>query len=605
MGNCFSSSQSGHQNKIFEDFYYLLRDKKYLLRISDVTISKFKIDNSIKVRKDSGVGYLNDGRIIIGGGTDGAGCLTNKAYIITPHDGKISQIEDLPVASKEGAFFQYKDSVYYIGAIKDSDDEEILAQEQCAPVMKYALDGGGWVVFEEDKTQRHTIQDYLKKKLKDNLDGDNVVEIGYKEILYAGMFMIKSKIYFINGQRMKAEGTMQTLTDVFSIDLDEDNLSFKAEEFTLPLKVFRPICGSYENRAFITGGLKPDSKGCNMDSYLLTFNENGKQVDIEQVPGLKLSLDDSYPMVSNSRGFVSLAYPNLALYNIRDKDWFMFTFGENLIRRDTVKHATPCLEIEELEEAKNPVYRHQEAKTIKKPVTKLTESVSSGESIRIDLPPGLMIEGNYGFGPSPYPNLNDSRSSGEFSVERRIDFPGGNQPEEIKSFNSSSAFSEQFNKKVLPKVLKPPDAEINLHQIKKKSDKKDKDENDSSESLHFLKGSAVQSISSSSIVSNVSNLPQQINLEVPKIKEKDKKKHKKNKKSSSSSSSESFEFDNKQIEPESDRKSSNHEQSLEVKKKIKSRQTGIVKYEPSIESFSESFEVDASAQSEKYGHESP
>ncbi|OMJ88625.1 hypothetical protein SteCoe_9407 [Stentor coeruleus] len=605
MGNCFSSSHSGDQNKVFEDFYYLLRDKKYLLRISDVTISKFKIDNSIKVRKDSGVGYLNDGRIIVGGGTDGAGCLTNKAYIITPHDGKVSQIEDLPVASKEGAFFQYKNSVYYIGAIKDSDDEEILAQEQCAPIMKYELDTGGWVVFEEDKNQRHTIQDYLKKKLKDNLDGDNVIEIGYKEILYAGMFMIKSKVYFINGQRMKAEGTMQTLTDVFSIDLDEDNLAFKAEEFALPLKVFRPICGSYENKAFITGGLKPDSKGCNMDSYLLTFNENGKQVDIEQIPGLKLSLDDSYPMICSSRNFVSLAYPNLALYSTRDKDWLMFTFGENLVRRETVKHPTPYLDLEELEEAKNPIYKHQEAKTIKKPVTKLTESISSGESIRIDLPPGLMIEGNYGFGPSPYPNLNDSRSSGEFSVERRIEFPGGNQPEEIKSFNSSSAFSEQFNKKVLPKVLKPPEPEIKVQKKKKPSVEKNKDANESSDSLNFLKGSAAQSFSSSSIVSNVSNLPQQINLEVPKVQQKVNNKHKKGKKSSSSSSSESFEFENKHSEHESDSKSLKNQQDPEEKKKIKSRQTGIVKYEPSMESFSESFEVDASAQSEKYGHESP
>ncbi|OMJ78203.1 hypothetical protein SteCoe_22049 [Stentor coeruleus] len=603
MGNCFTSSHSD-QNKVFEDFYYLLRDKKYLLRISDATISKFKIDNSIKVRKDSGVGYLNDGRIIIGGGTDGAGCITNKAYIITPHDGKISQIEDLPVASKEGAFFQYKDSVYYIGAIKDSDDEEILAQEQCAPIMKYALDTGGWVVFEEDKNQRQTIQDYLKKKLKDNLDGDNAIEIGYKEILYAGMFMIKSKVYFINGQRMKAEGTMQTLTDVFSIDLDEDNLAFKVEEFTLPLKVFRPLCGSYENKAFITGGLKPDSKGCNMESYLLTFNENGKQVEIEQILGLKLPLDDSYPMICSSKGFASLAYPNLALYNTRDKDWFMFTFGENLVRRETVKHQTPYLDLEELEEAKNPIYKHQEAKTIKKPVTKLTESISSGDSIRIDLPPGLMIEGNYGIGPSPYPKLNDSRSSGEFSVERRIEFPGGEQPEEIKSFNSSSAFSEQFNKKVLPKVLKPLDNDIKIPENKKKIGK-DKDGSESSESLNFLKGSAVQSISSSSIVSNVSNLPQQVNLEIPKVQEKVKNKHKKNKKSSSSSSSESFEFENKNSEHESERKSLNNEKSLEEKKKIKARQTGIVKYEPSMESFSESFEVDASAQSEKYGHESP
>ena len=142
MGNCFSSEEENLTQNLLPDFYYLYRDKKYLLRISNNKISKYKFDSSIKIRKDSGVGYLNDGRIIVAGGTDSSGCLTTKAYIINPTTGQILSINNLPVATKEGSFFHYKAYIYCVGAIKEADDEDLLVQEQSAPIMKYCIDEG-------------------------------------------------------------------------------------------------------------------------------------------------------------------------------------------------------------------------------------------------------------------------------------------------------------------------------------------------------------------------------------------------------------------------------------------------------------------------------
>ena len=347
MGNCFSSEDEKSKISLMEDFYYLYRDKKYLLRIVNDSIQKFKFDASIKIRKDSGIGYLNDGRIIIAGGTDSSGCLTSKAYIINPATCQVISISNLPVASKEGAFFHYKTCAFYVGGIKEADDEDFLAQEQSAPIMKYYIDEGYWDVFYHRNKNKLGFQDYLKKKLNDdenseNENSENEKELSLREIIYAGMFLLGSKVYFINGQRVNSKGILRTMNSVFSIDLEEDDFNFRLESCKCPIKVFRPVCGSYGDKGFITGGLKPSSKSCSMETFIFTVEKNeGKFTRVE---GLKLALDDSYPVISTNKSYIALSYPNVAIYEYNENRWLMFTFAESLINRNTLKNPTPVLD---------------------------------------------------------------------------------------------------------------------------------------------------------------------------------------------------------------------------------------------------------------------
>ena len=469
MGNCFTSDEENSKNNLFPDFFYLFRDKKYLLRISNDMISKYKFENPIKIRKDSGVGYLNDGRIIVAGGTDSSGCLTNRAYIINPANCQVLSVDNLPVSAKEGAFFHYKTFVYYVGAIKEAEDEDLLVQEQTAPIMKYSVEEGYWEIFNHKKSDNKMgFQDYLKKKLKEGDDDDDEnVEVSLREVMYAGMFMLGSKIYFINGQRMSSRGILKSMKAVFSIDLEEDDFNFQQEPFSSPKKIFRPICGSYGDKAFITGGLKPSSKSCNMDSFIFSLNDD--KGNFEHVPGLKLALDDTYPIISTNRAHIAISYPNVAIYEIKSNSWLMFTFGENLINRNLVKYTTPVLETAQF--VSGQVIKREGQFSVKfKTNDKLNDSdnLESGMSLsepeRIDkatikLPEGLIL--NTEFSPeSSISNkrLNISNSSDDFSVEQKLDIPMVKQSHSHLSSKSSvnlsdRSYAKKSNRKLAPMAL--------------------------------------------------------------------------------------------------------------------------------------------------------
>lgn len=438
------------KEKLFNDFFYLCRELKYIIRISQDSISKLKYDNLIRIRKDSGVGYLSDGRIIVGGGTDSSGCLTSKVYLLDPVNSKVTVLPDLPVSAKEGNFFHYKESVYYIGAIKDTDDEEILAQEQSAPIMKYYISTGNWEVFHEEN-EKLNFQDYLKlnaQKMNETLEEDEN-ELTYKEILYPGMFMVGSKVYLINGQKMTSRGILKTISNVFSLDLEEDGFEFKVENFKSPFDVFRPLCGSYLKTAFVTGGLLHSSKNCNLESYLIDFSKTDPE--FRPVPGLKVDIDDIYPVIANNKSFIALAFPNLAVFDYDKNRWSHFQIDSVPRLRKESKNLTPMME----------TIAGQAGKTIKTKtnlvaagdkVKIINEDVPSGESLsqpdlsfNIKLPPGLLIDPKALAGNqedfSSHTSRSSSKSSNTFSVEKRIPLPEAVK-EKIASSRSSSFSSK-------------------------------------------------------------------------------------------------------------------------------------------------------------------
>ena len=475
MGNCFASDSSQPRNKVFQDFYYLYRDKKYLLRIADDSISKTKFESSIKIRSDSGVGYLNDGRIMVAGGTDNAGCLTNTAYILNPATGQILHISHLPVASKEGAFFHYKTYVYYVGGIIDAEDEEIIAQEQAAPIMKYYIKEGHWEVFIQKHENKIGLHEYLMKKLNNGEEGDEEIEVTMREIIYPGMFMLGSKIYLINGQRMNSKGILTSLSSVFSIDLEEDDFGFQQETFKSPLKVFRPVCGSYGDQAFITGGLKPSSKSCSKKTYLFSLADG--EPKFTQISGLKVEVGDTYPVISMTNANIVVSYPNIAIYKTSSAEWLHFAFEETLVNRSEIKYTTPVLEI--LNFVSDEVVRKEGQYSTKYRTHGKTvnsdQELESGQSLsepeRLEkytmklpeglvLPDGLYMNHEHTSSITSNNRLNLRDSSDDFSVERHIDIPLLRQSYEPKSSESSVNLSDRepvkFKKNIAPMALPAP-----------------------------------------------------------------------------------------------------------------------------------------------------
>ena len=393
MGNCLPVVESQGPGKSFDDFYYISREFRYLLRVSDAQILKSKYDSSIKIRKNSGVGYLNDGRIIAVGGTDNAGCFTNRAYILDQVKDKISILPSMPISTKEGSLYQYKDMVYLIGALKDSDDDEILSQEQSSPIMRYCLTSGSWEIFNHQKEKKLNFHEMIKNSQTFLQDEDN--KITYRDILYPGTFMIKSKVFLVNGQKMSTRGILETLTKVYSIDLEQDDFDFKEEDLELPFKVFRPICGSYRKTAFVTGGVMTSSKHASKQSFTINFKHDPPKV--QEVQGLKVDLDDTYPIIATSNSFYCISYPNIAIYNRRENTWKQFAFEKSFVNRRDVKYETPILEPEIIEGAEN-IKHSIKYNTLDKNV-KIIEDAPDGESlseidvsVKIELPPGLIFK---------------------------------------------------------------------------------------------------------------------------------------------------------------------------------------------------------------------
>lgn len=431
MGTCMPLEDSFEYPHPFDDFYCVCRNLRYLIRVTDNGIHKLKYDNSIKIRKDSGVGYLNDGRIMVLGGTDNSGCLTNKAYILEPAKNKVTILPNLPISIKEGNLFHYKDFVYVIGALKDSDDEEILSQEQSAPIMRYYLKSGQWEIFNEEHLKKRNFQHMIRKSAKSfDSEGSKRV-ISYKDILYPGCFMIKSKVYLICGQQMSIRGILETLDQVYSLDLEEEEFDFKREEFQVPLKVFRPICGSYKNFAFVTGGVEHSGKCGSKKSYLFDFSTNPPTY--EPIGGLKSDLDDNYPVITSPNYFYCLGYPNLAIFNVEDKTWKQFVIDQEFVNRRDIKYQTPVMSsiaIGGLQSIKNTV----KLSFMDKKVKIVEDEMPSGESLsevdasmNINLPPGLVIDG-FKEDKTKEKHIrssssNSSASSGQFSAERIIEIP--------------------------------------------------------------------------------------------------------------------------------------------------------------------------------------
>ena len=490
MGNCFAPNDSQPRNKVFQEFYYLYREKKYLLRIADDSISKTKFENSIKIRSDSGVGYLNDGRIIVAGGTDSAGCLTNTAYIINSATGQILHISHLPVASKEGAFFHYKTFVYYVGGIIDAEDEEVIAQEQAAPIMKYFLKEGYWEVFLQKQENKIGLHDYLMRKLNNGED-DEEIEVKMREIIYPGTFMIGSKIYFINGQRMSSKGILTSLRSVFSIDLEVDDFNFTQESFKSPLKVFRPVCGSHGNQVFITGGLKPSSKSCSKKTYIFTLSTGEPR--FTEIPGLQAQIGDTYPVISTGDTNIVISYPSVAMFNTSTSKWLHFEFEEKEINRNDIKYTTPVLEIMNFV-SDEAVRREGQFSTKYKNLVRTVDSdeVESGQSMsepeRLEkytlklpeglllpegfvLPEGLFMTNDHESSINSHNRHNLSDSSVDLTVDHRIDIPMHKQSFEGRSHESSVNLSDReepvkFKKNIAPMALPAPNIQPKKQNIK-------------------------------------------------------------------------------------------------------------------------------------------
>lgn len=112
MGNCTPKrSQKSYPSstKVFvPDLCYINRKLKSLLAVESQEVKTCALKGKIKIYKDSVVSNLQDGNLIIAGGTDSANCLSNSVFLVLIKERTIQEMPKLPIPTKGGHFVKYK-----------------------------------------------------------------------------------------------------------------------------------------------------------------------------------------------------------------------------------------------------------------------------------------------------------------------------------------------------------------------------------------------------------------------------------------------------------------------------------------------------------------
>ena len=118
---------------------YFCRKRKTLFEISSSKVSQNKFKGKLKSYPDSGIGVVQNGKIILIGGSDSSKALTNRVFLIDPINKTATELPSVPKPVKAGRVFEYQNYFYYIGGTTESDDIETNTTEEGAPIMRFNI----------------------------------------------------------------------------------------------------------------------------------------------------------------------------------------------------------------------------------------------------------------------------------------------------------------------------------------------------------------------------------------------------------------------------------------------------------------------------------
>lgn len=312
MGNCAPSGIMPDKSKVNDpSIYYLNRSDAFVLYVTQSKTQKMRFANKKSFPKDCSLGYLTDSSVIIAGGTNNHGKLTDKVYKIDLLNLQIEKLTPLPIPSKLGSLFVYNDSVYYAGGMTEiQNDNQSGESYKGAPIMRYDINENYWDTI---------LHKYETSECKD-LEKHNF-SFSIEDLTYPGVFCVRNKLYYYGGKMINNQ--VSPNRNIYSVNLSSPSYDLIVEPYIMPIPLLNPVSASYGKQAFIFGGTT-----LTQDPSSACFLFNVKKGFI-QIKTPFLYTNENYPPKFCKDYIIAVSFPCFAVKFKNSSAWLQYNVSLN------------------------------------------------------------------------------------------------------------------------------------------------------------------------------------------------------------------------------------------------------------------------------------
>ena len=306
--------------------FYFNRKDKILFNISNDNVTKYNFKGKVKAHHDSCIGVLDSGKIVVIGGSDSSGSLTNRVFLIDTARNVATEFTQIPKSAREGHLFEYKNYYYFVGGTVEADGVSADTSEEGSPIMRYNVTEHFWETFSHDDTLKHNVHKALNRKITDKEKHEHIKTktegMSLTHLIAPGAFLYEHRIYLVGG-KIYNQGTHKITDKIFSFSLEDGRPDVREEELKLPVKLFNPMCTVGVSQAYITGG-KLENGARNSDIFIVKIDEK----KIEKCSfTFDSDLEESYPPIFASGEIIFFSFPKLWVKSKNQDKIYGFNFN--------------------------------------------------------------------------------------------------------------------------------------------------------------------------------------------------------------------------------------------------------------------------------------
>ena len=335
MGVCGNKEKLGNDIQSLGSLpscFYFNRTKKTLFDVSKERILKYKFKGKLKSYPDSCAGMVENGKIIIIGGTSSRGAYTDRVFLIDPFEKTAVECAPILKPLKEGHLLEYKNYYYCVGGTIKSYSTDSITDEEGSPIMRYSKLDQSWEIVSHEEDSEGNIKKFRHhkhkhKNLENELQAENSRNL-LRYLMSPGAFLFEDRIYFVGG-KIYQDGQFRSTNKLFSFGLEEKFFNLREESFRLPAKLINPVCTAGSSNAMIAGGELENGQK-NLDIFIIKFKEN---IIVQGFSKLFTPLEENYPPAYLEDEVVLFSFPTIW---IRPK-YFDRIVGFSFIRKNAGK----------------------------------------------------------------------------------------------------------------------------------------------------------------------------------------------------------------------------------------------------------------------------
>ena len=285
MGKCISKKE---QNFEIDSIDLIMRKCGRVLKLSNEEVKRLRLRQRIHFPEDSAMGRLDDGSLIVCGGSEGTE-YTKCAYRVYCAEVGVEKLCDLPFGVELGNLYPKGNWVYLVGALSKTYGG--------VPLTRFNLEENYWEVFHED---------FNKAQVK-------CEELVLSDLVCTGTAMLEGSVYLVGGKFSRKQTFSK---QIFKVDLE--NFKMTLVEVELPFEISSPICGVVQKSIIIVGGVTDNVP-----------NGQPLRLNFLPKPSLKLLkrnstvLSCNYPPITSASRVIFVSLPSIEVFDAELNKWLL------------------------------------------------------------------------------------------------------------------------------------------------------------------------------------------------------------------------------------------------------------------------------------------